>query len=109
MLAQLMLAFRMTLGTIAPPQEVPPPPPPPPPAEKPKPPSAPIRVGGNPQQARIILYIPGARWVNPISAERLQQSRQAVESHPWDVCSRGDLVSLLDTDERFEHLLWMID
>ena len=109
MLAKLMLAFRMTMGTISPPQEVPPPPPPPPPpAEKPKPP-APIRVGGDVQQALLILYMPGARWVNPVSAERLQRSRQAVESDPWDVCSRGDLVSHLDTDERFEHLLWMIE
>ena len=39
------------------PSAAPPPPPPPPPAEKPKPPAAPIRVGGNVQQANLIRQV----------------------------------------------------
>ena len=81
-----------------------PPPPPPPPAAKPRP-TAPIRVGGQVQQ---VLSGPGARWLNYLPPEVIVQRQQAVASNPDDICARGDLITHLRSDDRYEHLLWMI-
>jgi hypothetical protein len=101
MWAELMYVIRLAVA----PQDIPPPPPPPPPIEKPKPSVASIRVGG---QVQAALLGPGARWWNYLPREVIVQRQRAVESNPDDVCARGDLITHLWSDDRYEHLLWMI-
>jgi hypothetical protein len=86
-------------------QNVPPPPPPPPEIERPKAPAAPIRVGGSVQQA---ISGPGARWWNHLPPEMIAQRQRSVESNPNDICARGDLITHLWSEDRYDHLLWMI-
>src|ERR1039457_860074 len=102
MWAELMYVIRLAVA----PEDVPPPPPPPPPAEMPRPRVvASIRVGG---QVQASFLGPGARWRNQLPPEVIVQRQQAVESNPDDVCARGDLITHLWSDTRYEHLLWMI-
>jgi tetratricopeptide (TPR) repeat protein len=47
--------------------------------------------------------------MNPRSPEAIAKSRQAVEANPDDICARGDLITHLPSDDRYEHLLWMLN